>query len=282
MTGLRAAAHSLRKRLAPARGVTLIELLVVLAILVTVLAGMTTLFLSATTSQIDQTNRVRAQQEARLALDGLRREIHCASAISPDLIPTGGVALITLTLGPYCQNASTKLTSALTIPATGIYTVSGADTSPFATAGKIYVGEASGAITCTGKTATSFTGCTGGTAGNYAGDSAVTAITSITWCTREVVLTPPAAIGSRRYTLWRYRGSACSGTGRQLADYITEKEATALPAVAAGKVFTGYTAAVAGELRALTIALPVDVTPADTTQRYILRDDVVLRNSPRS
>ncbi len=54
-------------------------MLVVLAILLIVLAGMATLFVSASNSQVDQTNRVEAQRDARLALDSLRREIRCAS-----------------------------------------------------------------------------------------------------------------------------------------------------------------------------------------------------------
>ena len=44
-------------------------MLVVLVILSIVLGGMTTLFVSASNAQVDQTNRVEAQQEARLALD---------------------------------------------------------------------------------------------------------------------------------------------------------------------------------------------------------------------
>ena len=37
--------------------------------------------------------------------------------------------------------------------------------------------------------------------------------TSITWCT--------VANGTGRYGLWRYLGTACSGTGRKVADYLT-------------------------------------------------------------
>ena len=49
----------------------------------------------------DQTNRTEAQQHARLGLDKLRREIHCASAVTPtERLP--GLA-VTVTLGSYCQ-----------------------------------------------------------------------------------------------------------------------------------------------------------------------------------
>ena len=63
-------------------------MLVVVAILAIVLGGLTTLFVSALTSQVDQPNRVQAQQNARLALDALRREIHCAKAITPETMPS--------------------------------------------------------------------------------------------------------------------------------------------------------------------------------------------------
>ena len=69
-----------RARIGAENGITLTEMLVVMVILI-VLGGMLTLFLSASNSQIDQTNRVDAQLNARLALDSLRRELRCASGI---------------------------------------------------------------------------------------------------------------------------------------------------------------------------------------------------------
>ncbi len=90
--------RAIRRRVAEERGVSLVEMLVTLVVLGIILAGMTTLFVSASTSQIDQTNRHEAQQSARLALDSLRREIRCASAITP----AGSGSSKTITLGPYC------------------------------------------------------------------------------------------------------------------------------------------------------------------------------------
>ena len=75
----------MRELLAEERGVTLIEMLVVLAILGIVLAGMTTLFVSASTSHTDQSNRIEAQRNGRLALDGLRREIRVLLGRHPEL-----------------------------------------------------------------------------------------------------------------------------------------------------------------------------------------------------
>jgi prepilin-type N-terminal cleavage/methylation domain-containing protein len=82
-------------------GFTLTEMLVVLAILGVVLAALTGLFVSATHAESDQTQRGQAQQAARLALDKLRREIHCASTIStPSGYPASSV---TITLGSWCS-----------------------------------------------------------------------------------------------------------------------------------------------------------------------------------
>jgi prepilin-type N-terminal cleavage/methylation domain-containing protein len=63
-------------------GYSLVELLVVIIILGIILAGITGLFVSATTAQVDMDRRFQAQQSARLALDKVRREVHCASSVS--------------------------------------------------------------------------------------------------------------------------------------------------------------------------------------------------------
>ena len=100
-----------RGRLADESGFTLIEMLVVLAILGIVLAALTGLFVSATRTAADQNMRFQAQQQARLALDKLRREIHCASAATKG---TDGMALtsppyssVRFALGSYCPTNPT-------------------------------------------------------------------------------------------------------------------------------------------------------------------------------
>jgi type II secretory pathway pseudopilin PulG len=84
-------------------GYALTELLTVLAILTIVLGGLTALFVSATTAEVDMRKRFEAQQEARLAVDALRREVHCASAISQ---PSSPSAIVTLTLPSGCPSGS--------------------------------------------------------------------------------------------------------------------------------------------------------------------------------
>ena len=148
-----------RRALRAEDGFTLPELLVVLTIIGIVLVGITQLFTSAMKSQTDQTNRTQAQQDARLGLDKLRREIRCASSLTT---PSGYPASsITITLGTYCPTA-------------------------------------------------------GGAA-------------MVTWCTK------PAASGGQPYTLWRYTGPACSGTGTKWASNLVDKVDP--PSVSAGKIF---------------------------------------------
>jgi prepilin-type N-terminal cleavage/methylation domain-containing protein len=92
----------MRARLRPREsdGFTLSEMIIVLAILGIVLAALTQLFVSANNSAADITSRFAAQQNDRLALDALRRDLHCASTLTPT---TGfPVTSITVTLGSYC------------------------------------------------------------------------------------------------------------------------------------------------------------------------------------
>ncbi len=75
---LRRYAAAAGRRLAAEGGYSLSELIIVLAILLIVVGALTQLFVSASTAQVDMTRRFEAQQDMRLALDKLRREIHCA------------------------------------------------------------------------------------------------------------------------------------------------------------------------------------------------------------
>ena len=88
--------------------------------------------------------------------------------------------------------------------------------------------------------------------------------TSITWCT--------VANGTGRYGLWRYLGTACSGTGRKVADYLTTQNAFS------------YTAPLVGskELKQLGVTFDVNLTPTKAERVYSLQDDLVLRNSVRA
>jgi prepilin-type N-terminal cleavage/methylation domain-containing protein len=88
-------------------GYTLIELVVVLAIFMVVVTALTQLFTSGAKAELDLNRRFQAQQEARLALDRMRRELHCADSITPgpDTDADGNVASVTVTLPSQCPSA---------------------------------------------------------------------------------------------------------------------------------------------------------------------------------
>jgi prepilin-type N-terminal cleavage/methylation domain-containing protein len=93
-------------RLRSERGYTLVEMLTVMVIMGVVMGGLTTVFVSATTAETDMSNRFRAQLNARLALDKMRREVHCASAATP----AGSSSSVTITLPSYCKTGSGSVT----------------------------------------------------------------------------------------------------------------------------------------------------------------------------
>ena len=70
------------------QGYTLIELLVTMVILSTVLAGLTTVFVSGSNAEAQLNRRFQAQQSARMGLDRMRSDIHCASAAQAQTINT--------------------------------------------------------------------------------------------------------------------------------------------------------------------------------------------------
>jgi prepilin-type N-terminal cleavage/methylation domain-containing protein len=86
--------------------------------------------------------------------------------------------------------------------------------------------------------------------------------TAISWCTVQN--------GTGRYGLWRYVGSACSGTGVKVADYLS-----------AGSIFTYYPQSTAS-LAKLGVNFDVNLTPSNPGRAFRIQDDLVLRNSTRT
>jgi type II secretory pathway pseudopilin PulG len=84
--------------LARESGYSLVELLQVMVILTVVLAAIMAVFVRAMNAEVSMNRRFQAQQEARLAVDRMRREIHCARLITP----TGTSASIVVTLPKGC------------------------------------------------------------------------------------------------------------------------------------------------------------------------------------
>jgi prepilin-type N-terminal cleavage/methylation domain-containing protein len=80
-------------------GFTLPEMLTVLAILGTVLAALSTMFVAGLHGETQMNQRFQAQQSVRQAMTNLRREAHCASDA------TATASTVTFSLGTYCPSA---------------------------------------------------------------------------------------------------------------------------------------------------------------------------------
>ena len=89
-------------------GFTLIELITVLGMLVIVMTALSSAMIAAHKAEEDMNRRFGSQINARIALDQLRREIHCASAVT-----TSTASMITLTLGSRCPTAGGGTTDQL-------------------------------------------------------------------------------------------------------------------------------------------------------------------------
>jgi prepilin-type N-terminal cleavage/methylation domain-containing protein len=148
MTRSRAVSTLLRRE---ERGYSLVELITVMAILGIVLQGLTTLFVSASNAQTDMSNRFTAQQSARVGLDKLRREVHCASAATPASTSTSS---ITLTVPSYCKTYAgsasvTWCTRSVATNRFALYRVNGA-TCTGGVKWVDYLVPSTGATTCSG------------------------------------------------------------------------------------------------------------------------------------
>lgn len=105
---LRSALRRVTRLVHGERGFTLVELLVSMTILGIIVGTLTGLFVSALKSEADMNSRFQAQEQARLALETLRRELHCASVVTQadgaDLSTTA-TSGIRITLATACPTA---------------------------------------------------------------------------------------------------------------------------------------------------------------------------------
>jgi prepilin-type N-terminal cleavage/methylation domain-containing protein len=93
--------RKLRRTIASDSGYSLIELLQVMVILSVIVGALTTLFVRASNAELDMNRRFQAQQQARVAVDRMRREIHCSSGITP----TGTTNSIAVTIPSQCPTS---------------------------------------------------------------------------------------------------------------------------------------------------------------------------------
>jgi type II secretory pathway pseudopilin PulG len=94
-------AARLLARLRDESAYSLVELLVSMSILGAVMTSVSVLLVSATDSEVDMNKRFQAQTQARLGLDLMRREVHCAMSVSP----TGAASSVTLAIPSSCPTS---------------------------------------------------------------------------------------------------------------------------------------------------------------------------------
>jgi Tfp pilus assembly protein PilW len=75
------------------QGYSLMEMLWVLILMGTIMTALTAIFVSGTRSEVDLNDRFRAQQDAVVSLDRLRRDVHCASAATASSATTVTLAV---------------------------------------------------------------------------------------------------------------------------------------------------------------------------------------------
>jgi type II secretory pathway pseudopilin PulG len=86
-------------------GFTLVELVASMAVMMTVMGGLTALMVSGTNAEVNMNKRFQAQTEARLGLDKLRRDVHCSYDVSPF-----AVTQVTLKMSASCPTSGGSTT----------------------------------------------------------------------------------------------------------------------------------------------------------------------------
>jgi prepilin-type N-terminal cleavage/methylation domain-containing protein len=85
------------RRLVADDGFTLIELMTVMAILLVILAPLSNAFFTAFNNQADRLRRFDSQENARQVLDRMRKDIHCAHAVTGSTANASGGITVVLT-----------------------------------------------------------------------------------------------------------------------------------------------------------------------------------------
>ncbi len=126
-----------RARAAGQGGFTIIELLIAMVILTIIMASLTSVLVGASHTEIDVNKRFQAQENDRTGLGVLRREIHCASAVTQtdgttSLVAGTSYSAITVTLPPVCPMSSVVAGSPVTTYVTWCTSASTLTTGDFA------------------------------------------------------------------------------------------------------------------------------------------------------
>jgi prepilin-type N-terminal cleavage/methylation domain-containing protein len=129
-----ASVDRLARRVRRADGFTLIELVIVMAILVTIVTAITALFTTAAKSALEEDRRFQAQQTARVAVDKMRREVHCATSVT-----SVSATSVTVNLPAGCQ-ATGAIVYDTQLVSTGRYRLrrAGVQIADYLTSGSVF------------------------------------------------------------------------------------------------------------------------------------------------
>ena len=100
----------IKLRLRGEGGTTIVEMLTVMIIMSIVFAGITSVFVAGSKAAADQDRRFQAQLASRLALDKIRRDIHCAN----DVVTPFKTTEVTLKISTACGGDVSWCTAAVT------------------------------------------------------------------------------------------------------------------------------------------------------------------------
>jgi Tfp pilus assembly protein PilW len=128
------------RRLRRESGYSLIETLTTLIILSTVVTALTALFVSGNRSEVDLRNRVQAQDDAVVALDRLRRDVHCASAATASSATsvTLAVPCVSGSVVKWCTAGSSGRYTLHRLPSTSTCDSTSAKLADYLTTGSVF------------------------------------------------------------------------------------------------------------------------------------------------
>jgi prepilin-type N-terminal cleavage/methylation domain-containing protein len=258
------------RRLREERAYSLVELVTVMAIMSIVMTGITTVFVQGSNAELDMNNRFQAQTSVRLALDKLRQDVHCSSAVTnPATLTAQGspVSLITLT-DPCGIRTKVATVGVLSGTGTGTFTISPTYGFP-ATSTTYQIDSEQVTGTLSGNTITiSARGINKTTAVAHAANAPVISpVTSVSWC---------AVSASGDIGLYRRIGTTCTAASPAVRQ-IDRMTSTG--------VFWNQPSWFGGALALVYAKFSVNTATAAhlsaSQDTYALCDGIVLRNSVR-
>jgi prepilin-type N-terminal cleavage/methylation domain-containing protein len=126
------------------QGYTLVEMIAVLGILGTVVTSLTSVFVSGTRAEIDLKSRFQAQTAATVALDRLRRDVHCASSASASSASavTFAVPCVAGGVVKWCTAGAAGRFTLHRVPSTATCGAAAAQFADYLTTGSVFAYEA--------------------------------------------------------------------------------------------------------------------------------------------